>query len=110
VAGSPHVSLSKERLGDRDVRITLPDLRAHAGRPIVLVDDIASSARTLFVAAKAIIEAGFGKPICAVVHAIFAGDSYEALQDVSSMIVSTDSIEHPSNGIFLAGAIARAWP
>jgi ribose-phosphate pyrophosphokinase len=107
-AQAPHVSLRKERLGDREVRITLPDLTAYAGRPVVLVDDIASSARTLLVAAKAVMEAGFGKPVCAVVHPIFAENSYQRLRQAASAIVSSDSIEHPSNAIPLAPLVATA--
>ncbi|MCR5880146.1 hypothetical protein LRS04_18875 [Phenylobacterium sp. J367] len=51
-ADAPVVVLRKERFGDRDVRITFPDLTAFAGRQPVLIDDIASSGRTLTAAAR----------------------------------------------------------
>src|SRR5690606_40771116 len=44
--GAPYVVLHKTRLGDRRVRIDVPDLSSWRGRTPVLVDDIASSGRT----------------------------------------------------------------
>ena len=56
--GAPHVVLRKTRHGDRSVQIAAPDLGAHRDRSPVLVDDIASSGRTLAVAAQALREQG----------------------------------------------------
>ena len=43
----PYQVLSKERHGDYDVRVSLPDAAAAAGRTPVLVDDIVSSGHTI---------------------------------------------------------------
>jgi ribose-phosphate pyrophosphokinase len=106
-AGAPSLVLRKERLGDRDVRVSLPDLSGWRGTP-VLVDDIASSGRTLVAAAQGLAAEGFGRPVCVVVHALFAEGAYEALEAVAQRIVATDSVPHPSNAIALAPLFADA--
>ena len=105
--GAPYVVLRKTRHGDRDVDIELPDLSNWWGRQPVLVDDIASSGRTLIEAARKIALQGFARPIVAVVHGVFAEDSFERLSPLCGRIVSTDSVPHASNGITLAPLIAR---
>lgn len=107
-AGAPHVVLTKTRLGDRSVQITFPDLCPYKGRQPVLIDDIASSGRTLIAAAEQLRAHGFRAPRCAVVHAVFGGDAFEALGQVAAEIVSTDSIPHPSNRLLLAPLFAAA--
>lgn len=107
-ARAPHVVLAKRRAGDRDVEITLPDLARHAGRQPVLVDDIASSGRTLVAAAEALRARGFPPPLCVIVHAIFAGDAFAELSAVAAGIVSTDTLTHASNAISVTSLIAGA--
>jgi ribose-phosphate pyrophosphokinase len=107
-AGAPVVVLRKERLGDREVRITFPDLTGFAGRQPVLIDDIASSGRTLAAAARELAARGFARPICAVVHAVFGGDAFTEVASVSERVVSTDAVPHPTNVICLAPLIAVA--
>lgn len=108
VAGAPAIVLQKERFGDREVRITFPDLSAFAGRRPVLIDDIASSGRTLIAAAEGVVAQGLAPPVCVVVHALFAEDAFARLSRVAARIVSTDSVTHPSNGIALAPLLAEA--
>lgn len=105
-AGVPHVAMVKERLGDRQVRVSLPNLSANAGRRPVLIDDIASSGRTLVAAARALRAQGFAPPDCLVVHALFAEGAYEEVAAVTDRIVSTDSVPHVSSGIGLTGLMA----
>lgn len=104
--GAPYAVLRKIRRGDRDVDIELPDLSRWSGRQPVLVDDIASSGRTLIEAARQLPLQGLARPVCAVVHAVFAEDSYERLHSVAQRIVSSDSVPHPSNVIPVAPLIA----
>lgn len=105
-AGAPSVVLRKTRAGDREVTIDFPDLEAWRGRQPVLVDDVASSGRTLIEACKGLTAQGFAKPICVVVHPLFAEDSFAALSRVAARIVSTDTIRHESNAITVAGLLA----
>ncbi|MGE0853741.1 MAG: ribose-phosphate pyrophosphokinase [Hyphomicrobiaceae bacterium] len=106
--GAPHAVLRKVRHGDRDVDIELPDLSQWNGLQPVLVDDIASSGNTLIEAARQLPLQGFARPDVAVVHGIFAGDSFERLTPLCGRIVSTDAVSHPSNAIGLAPLIADA--
>ena len=69
-AGLPCVIGTKQRRGDRRVRIQLPPLPAV--RRAVLVDDIASSGATLAAAARALRRAGIGRVDAVAVHAIIA--------------------------------------
>lgn len=92
----------------------LPDLAAFAGRQPVLIDDIASSGRTLVAASAALQGQGFAPPVCVVVHAIFGGDALARVTQAASRIVSTDTIAHPTNAIsvspLIADALAKATP
>ncbi|MGE0333890.1 MAG: ribose-phosphate pyrophosphokinase [Gammaproteobacteria bacterium] len=106
--GAPHAVLRKVRHGDRDVDIELPDLSKWSSLRPVLVDDIASSGHTLIEAARKLPLHGLSRPDVVVVHGIFAGDSYQRLAPLCSMIVSTDSVTHQTNVIGLASLIAHA--
>lgn len=106
--GAPFTVLRKIRHGDRSVDVEVPDLDAWRGRQPVLADDIASSGRTLIEAARKLALQGFAKPVCAVIHGIFAEDAYERLAALSSRIVSTDAVPHPTNAIGLATLVADA--
>ena len=107
-AGAPYLVLSKTRHGDRDVEIATPGLTDCVGRQPVLIDDIVSSGRTMIEAARHFQSTGFPKPVCVVVHAIFADRSYTTLETVASQVVSTDCVVHPSNQISLAPFLASA--
>lgn len=107
-ADAPHAVLAKQRSGDRDVRITAPDLGAHAGRQPVLIDDIASSGRTLLAGCAELRRQGFPAPVCVVVHALFAGDAFALVSDAAARVVSTDTVSHPSNAITVVPLIAAA--
>ena len=101
--------LRKERNGDYSVSIDKEGLEHLGGGTPVLVDDIASSGRTLIEAVRLTKAHGGEPPICAVVHAIFAGESYEhLLHSGARMVVSTNSIAHESNAIDISGPISNA--
>lgn len=104
--GAQHAVLRKVRHGDRDVEVALPDLSRWNDLQPVLVDDIASSGNTLIEAARKLPSQGFARPDVAVVHGIFAGDSFARLASLCGRIVSTDSVAHPTNAIGLAQLIA----
>lgn len=109
LAGAPSVVLEKKRSGDRDVEVSLPDAAGIAGRTPVLVDDIVSTARTMIAAVRHLRAAGLAPPVCVGVHAIFAGDAFEALRAAGAGRIATcDSVSHPSNAIALGELIAAA--
>jgi ribose-phosphate pyrophosphokinase len=109
-AGSPWVVLKKERLGDRNVRISVPDLDHWLDRTPVLVDDIISTARTMIETVGHLVRAGLRPPVCVGVHAVFAGSAFADLRAAGAgRIVTCNTIPHESNGIdvgpLLAGAL-----
>ena len=108
VNGKPGKASYKVRHGDRSVEIEAPDLSAHRDRTPVLVDDIASSGRTLVAAAEALGAQGFEKPDCLVIHGLFGPGAWERVAEVAGRVVSTDSVAHPSNGVSLVKLIAAA--
>lgn len=108
-AGKRYEVLRKTRRGDYEVELTVPESPAlQLGTPVVL-DDIASSGRTMVRAVSRLIEAGCRPPVCIVIHAVFAGDAEAAIRSAGAAdIVSTDTIEHATNRISIAPALAAA--
>ncbi len=97
----------KHRLGDRQVEIRLPP-GEYAGRRVVLVDDVASTGRTLEMTARALAPHGPAGMSVLVTHALFVGDAPDRLKAAGvEEIWSCDSIPHPSNRVELAALLAR---
>lgn len=107
LSGAPFTVLRKTRYGDRNVEIHMGDLSQWQGRTPVLVDDIASSGRTMVEAAKQLADQGLPKPVCVVVHGLFAEDAYERLSAIAAKVVSTDCVPHISNTISVAELIVE---
>lgn len=104
----PWIVGSKHRLGDRRVRVHLPELPARGARAI-LVDDIASSGATLAAAARALRAGGARRVEAAVVHALFEAGALRRLRSAGvDRVVSGDTIPHPTNRIRLAPVLAEA--
>jgi len=107
-AGAPLVVLAKTRRGDYDVRVGAPDADL-AGRSPVLFDDIVSTGRTMIDAVARLREAGARAPVCVAVHGVFAGDAERGLRAAgAAAIATTNTIEHPTNSIDVAPALAEA--
>ena len=107
-ANVPHRILRKERHGDRDVEISIPDLDEFSGRTPVLVDDIVSSGRTMIETARRLRDQGMSPPICIGVHALLSPDALASLHEVSGAVVSTNTVAHESNGIDVSGLLVDA--
>ncbi len=106
--GAPHVVLAKQRRGDRDVQVSVPDVERWRDHQPVLVDDICSTARTMIETVHHLLAAGLAPPVCLAVHGLFAGDAYAELQAAgAARIVSTDSVAHASNGIGLDAVLLQ---
>ncbi|MCX8003825.1 MAG: ribose-phosphate diphosphokinase [Burkholderiaceae bacterium] len=99
---------TKQRHGDRDVRIALPAL-ALRGREVVLLDDVASTGSTLAQAARAVYEAGAARVYVAVTHGLFVDGALAALRQAGvEAIWSADTVPHPTNAITVLPLLARA--
>ena len=106
--GFDHAVCEKVRHGDLHVEIALPDMNVQ-GRPVVLIDDVASSGRTLAQASRLLRAAGAASVDVAVTHALFATDALQVIQEAGVRHVwSTDCIPHPSNVVSVVPALAAA--
>lgn len=106
--GCEHGVCSKERLGDREVVIELPPLDV-TDRHVVLLDDMASSGRTLAVAARQLRARGASRVDVAVTHALFNDDALDTVYSAGvDHVWSTDSVAHASNAVALAPLLATS--
>jgi ribose-phosphate pyrophosphokinase len=106
--GLEHGTCIKQRSGDRDVRVALPELPFH-GRDVVLIDDVASTGRTLAVTAAALLQRGAMAVDVAVTHALFVDDAVAQLAAAGVRHVwSSDSVPHASNVVSLVPLLAAA--
>ena len=106
--GLDHAVCHKQRLGDRDVRVALPDVPL-AGRAVVLMDDVASTGRTLVEAATAALAAGAASVDVAVTHGLFIGEAMAQLRAAGVRHVwSSDAVPHPTAVVSVAGLLAGA--
>ena len=104
--GFDHAVATKERFGDRQVRIHLPDTDFRA-RTVVLVDDVISSGYTIAEAARAVRAAGAATVHCLVTHPLFAPGAEALLREAGvAEVWSSDAIVHASNAIHLADMLA----
>jgi ribose-phosphate pyrophosphokinase len=106
--GAPFAVAGKTRLGDREVRIDLPDLEAVEGRTPIIVDDVVSSGRTLLELTGLLRRRFDAKPVSAVVHGLFAEEAYAQLRSECSAVVSTNTVKHQSNAIDVSSVLAHA--
>jgi len=107
-AGLEFIVARKERLGDREVAVTLPE-RDYRGHEVILVDDMISTGRTIATVARKLKQAGAATIHCLVTHALFTSEVDELLHDAGvDKIWSSDSVAHPSNAVVLGGLLATA--
>ncbi|MBN8442428.1 MAG: ribose-phosphate diphosphokinase [Thauera sp.] len=106
--GFEHAVCSKRRHGDHDVDIELPAVDVR-GRAVVLLDDVASSGRTLARAATLLRAAGATSVDVAVTHGLFAEDALPGILCAGvGRVWSTDCIAHPTNAVSVAPLLAAA--
>ncbi|MBI5720086.1 MAG: ribose-phosphate diphosphokinase [Burkholderiales bacterium] len=110
-AALDHAVCLKERRGDRDVSVSLHGAPVR-GRAVVVLDDVASTGRTLAAAARAALAAGAAGVDVAVTHALFVGDAFAHVAAAGVRRVwSSDCVPHASNAVsvvpLLAGALER---
>ena len=106
--GGDSICLKKVRRGDDDVAIEAPGL-GFAGRPVVIIDDVASTGATL-ERAVALARSGAAASVdVAVVHALMDSRATERIRAAGARrIVSTDAVAHPTNAVALAPSLAAA--
>ena len=108
VHGLDHAVCRKQRHGDREVDVALPDADVR-GRAVVLLDDVASTGRTLVAAARGALAQGAASVDVAVSHALFVGDALAAVRAAGVRHVwSSDCVPHASNVVSVVPLIAAA--
>jgi len=103
---------TKQRHGDRHVEVSVPEATVR-GRAVVLLDDLASTGRTLVTAARVLLARGAATVDVAVTHGLFIDDALDQLRAAGVRHVwSTDCVPHASNCVSVAPLLAdalRAW-
>lgn len=108
-ADAPFTVLEKTRLGDADVRVTVPHVERYADRTPVLVDDIISTARTMIETVGHLKTMGLKAPWCIGTHGVFAGTAYEDLVAAgAARVITCNTIPHPSNAIDVSSLVVPA--
>lgn len=107
-AGLDFIIASKQRFGDRDVKVTLPPVDVQ-GRHAILVDDMISSGKTMIETAQMLKKAGASGVSAICTHALFATGALEEMNAAGiEPIWSSDSIPHASNAMELTDVLAEA--
>lgn len=105
----PYIVLRKIRKGDREVKVSIPDVKKWIAHQPVLVDDIISTARTMTETVGHLRRAEMNPPICVGVHGVFVDDAYKQLIAAGAgSIVTCNTIPHPTNRIDLSQSLAGA--
>ncbi|MDM4767603.1 ribose-phosphate diphosphokinase [Pelomonas sp. SE-A7] len=98
----------KVREGDHQVRLALPEVDVK-GRAVVLLDDMASTGRTLIGSAEQLLARGAVSVDVAVTHALFNGDALPALMAAGVRHVwSSNAVPHESNSVSVVPLLAGA--
>lgn len=103
------VALQKIRRGDRSVTVSATSPLPAQGRAVVIVDDVASSGRTLEQAVRLARVAGAATIDVAVAHALMDPAATRRLRRAGARrVISTDSVRHSTNAAHLAPLLAEA--
>ncbi len=109
IANAPFTILTKVRLGDNNVEVSISDVSRYQGHTPVLVDDIISTAHTMMETIRHINKAGMQAPTCIGVHGIFAGNAFEALKESGAgAIITCNTIPHATNRIDVSHLLESA--
>lgn len=106
-AACPWSTFTKERHGDRSVRLVSPDEGDFRGRTPVLFDDIISSGATMIGAAKVLENQGWPAPYCISVHALFDATTAARLKALTRAVLTTDTVANPFSHFRTAPLIAE---
>ncbi|MGY6551109.1 MAG: ribose-phosphate diphosphokinase [Erythrobacter sp.] len=109
LAGLPFIVGDKQRRGDRDVDVFFAQASMAAGRPVVLVDDLISSGRTLIEAAYALHAAGAARVDAVATHCLASEADLAAMRESGiGSISATNSVAGPSGKIPVASLLEAA--
>ena len=105
-SGHPFIIGSKQRFGDRDVQVSLPDLSAYQQCTAVIIVDVIASGQTILKCILALRALGINSIKCASVHGIFAdGVDVELLAAGLDELATTNTIVHTSNAMDISSLL-----
>ena len=100
---------TKQRLGDRQVRLAIPGINKVRGRRAILVDDMIASGQTLIEAARLLHDTGAKSVEAIVTHCLASVDDLAIMKtERIAPIFSSDSIDGPTSKAHLAPLIGTA--
>lgn len=106
--GFTYAVAAKIRSGDKRVEIVIPQ-REYTGQSVILIDDMASTGRTLAQAAEKLLQSGARQVDAVVTHPLFCDDAEQHMRQMGiTHIWSTDTIAHASNAVALADVLGNA--
>jgi ribose-phosphate pyrophosphokinase len=92
--------LDKVRRGDREIKVSVPEVERWRDYTPVLIDDIISTARTMIATVIHLRSARLPAPVCVAVHGIFADHALGELNAAGvTRVITCNTIDHPSNAI-----------
>lgn len=107
-SGHPFFIGSKQRLGDRQVEITLPQIPQYHNHTATIIDDVISSGQTILQCTKALRKQGLKKIQCAAVHGLFADGVDRGLMTAGlESLITTNTIAHSSNKIDITSLLVE---
>lgn len=100
--------LTKKRLGDHEVEISIPDIKRWSSHTPVIVDDIISTGQTMIETVHHLVSAGLCAPICIGIHGIFVDEAYHDLINAGTgRVVTCNTIRHETNVIDVSDLLAE---
>lgn len=100
ICGHAYVIGEKERRGDRDVEVSLPDLTKFHHYTAVIIDDVIASGHTILNCIEALKKQDIQQIKCATVHGIFSDRCDDMLMNAGlTELITTNTIPHPSNKV-----------
>lgn len=104
---TPFVIGEKQRIGDREVVVSLPAVKNTGQTPIV-IDDVIATGVSMLAVLNQLQSSGFKKAICITVHALFDHDTEKKLLLAGAeKIISCNTIIHNSNQIDISDLLAQ---
>ena len=106
--GAPWAVFRKERRGDRDVRLSAPNLEEASERTPVLVDDIVSSGTTMKRALDILRTLDLAPAYCFAIHALCKSSVARQLSDRSVQFLTCNTVPNDHEAFNVAPLIADA--
>lgn len=107
ILGCPSFILSKKRLTEKKVKITINKKISIKNKNVIIVDDIISTGNTIIQSIKKLKKLGAKKFYCIAVHGIFSENALKRIKKLNVTIITTNSIPNPVSKIDISGIIVE---